>query len=153
MRETTAICFESLLSIVDGLRQPFNFRSLTFSSFTIVKLAAGCRPWADANLWRSQIWRFFFGPAPPLPPTEFANATLPREINFFKFGPPDPLPPPPPPKRAIRGKMWIYLSRTSIGWILIQSDSLLCRSNKEETLFFLFATNNAHHARNWSQKP
>ena len=100
MRETTAICFESLLSIVDGLRQPFNFRSLTFSSFTIVKLAAGCRPSANANLWRSQIWRFFFGRAPPLPSTEFANATLTREINFFKFGPPNSLTLPPPPQTS-----------------------------------------------------
>ena len=29
----------------------------------------------------------------------------------------------------------------------------LSRSNKEETFFFLFATNNVHRARKWSQKP
>ena len=29
----------------------------------------------DANLWGSQIWRFFFGPAFPPPPTEFADTT------------------------------------------------------------------------------
>ena len=36
----------------------------------------------DANLWRSQIWRFFFGPAPLL--IEFANAPPPlQKISFF----------------------------------------------------------------------
>ena len=40
----------------------------------------------DANLWRSQIWRFFFGPAPLFPPTEFANTT----------------PNPPPPRTIAR---------------------------------------------------
>ena len=36
-----------------------------------------------ANLWGSQTWRFFFGPAhPPPPPTEFTDVT--------------PFPPPPP---------------------------------------------------------
>ena len=29
----------------------------------------------------------------------------------------------------------------------------LSRSNKKETFFFLFATNNVHRARKWSQKP
>ena len=47
----------------------------------------------------------------------------------------------------------LYLSGTSSGWILIQSDSRLYRSNKEEIIFYLFATNNFHHARKWSQKP
>ena len=35
----------------------------------------------DANLWRSQIWRFFFGPAPLL--IEFANAPPLQKISFF----------------------------------------------------------------------
>ena len=37
----------------------------------------------DANLWRSQIWRFFFGPAPLL--IEFANAPPPplQKMSFF----------------------------------------------------------------------
>ena len=60
----------------------------------------------DANLWRSQIWRFFFGPAPLL--IEFANAPPPlQKISFFdlfspvstsilKIIPPHPPPPPPP---------------------------------------------------------
>ena len=42
----------------------------------------------DAKLWRSQIWRFFFGPAFPPPPTEFANTT----------------PTPPPPTEQFRGE-------------------------------------------------
>ena len=58
-----------------------------------------------------------------------------------------------PPPSNFAGKTRIYLSGTSSGWILIQSDSRLYRSNKEETLFYLFAMNNLHHARKWSQKP
>ena len=45
----------------------------------------------DANLWRSQIWRFFFGPAFPHP-TEFANTTH----------------TPPPPHWAISRENSIY---------------------------------------------
>ena len=58
----------------------------------------------DANLWRSQIWRFFFGPALLL--IEFANAPPPPPENFlfwlvlsclnFHFED-HPLQPPPPP--------------------------------------------------------
>ena len=45
----------------------------------------------DANLWRSQIWRFFFGPAHH-PPTEYANAT-PQIISFLIWtSNPTPLP-------------------------------------------------------------
>ena len=63
--------------------------------------------------------------------------------------PPLPLPPPPLPLLSnFAGKTWIYLSGTSIGWIFIQSDSCLYRSSKEESLLFLFATNNMHHTRN-----
>ena len=58
-----------------------------------------------------------------------------------------------PPSSNFAGKTWIYLSGTSIGWILIQSDSPLYRSNKEESIFFLLSTNNVHHARKWGQKP
>ena len=83
---------------------------------------------------------FFSDQHLPPTPTEFANTT------------PYPSPPPPSPSN-FAGKTWIYLSGTSSGWILIQSDSRLYRSNKEETLFYLFATNNLHHARKWSQKP
>ena len=41
----------------------------------------------DANLWRSQIWRFFFGPAPLL--IEFADAppSL-QKISFFDLSSP-----------------------------------------------------------------
>ena len=57
----------------------------------------------DANLWRSQIWRFFFGPAPLL--IEFANAPPPPEnvlfwlvLSCLNFHFEDhPLQPPPPP--------------------------------------------------------
>ena len=130
----------------------FFFACLTFRPSLLsswqraVVLQQRCQPLEISNL---EIF-FRTSPPPPLPPTEFADATFPRETYFFYL---DPLTPPPPPMSNFAGKIWIYLSRTSIGWILIQSDSLLCRSNKEETLFFLFATNNAHHARNWSQKP
>ena len=82
---------------------------------------------------------FFSDQHLPPTPTEFANTT--------------PYPSPPPSPSNFAGKTWIYLSGTSSGRILIQSDSRLYRSNKEETLFYLFATNNLHHARKWSQKP
>ena len=130
----------------------FFFACLTFRPSLLsswqraVVLQQRCQPLEISNL---EIFFRTSPPPPPLPPTEFADATFPRETYFFYL---DPLTP-PPPMSNFAGKIWIYLSRTSIGWILIQSDSLLCRSNKEETLFFLFATNNAHHARNWSQKP
>ena len=67
---------------------------------------------------------FFSDQHPPPPPTEFAN-TIPHPL---------------PPSNFV-GKTWIYLSGTSSGLILIQSDSRLYRGNKEETLFYLFATN------------
>ena len=58
----------------------------------------------DANLWRSQIWRFFFGPAPLL--IEFANAPPPSrkfpfltcsllsQLPFWRSSPPTTAPPP-----------------------------------------------------------
>ena len=132
-------------------KTPIFFRSLNFSSFTIVKLAAGCRPSAEMPTSGDLKSGDFFSDQPsptPLPPTEFADATFPRETYFFYL---DPLTPPPP---------WA-ISREKCGSIcqgpqLVEYSSnqtLLYRSNKEETLLFLFATNNAHHARNWSQKP
>ena len=78
-----------------------------------------------------QIWRFFFRPAPP-----------PRKCLFW-FRPPNP-----PPPGDFAGRMWIYLSVTS----MVESDSPLYRSNKQETFFFLFGMNNMHHTRKWSQK-
>ena len=101
----------------------------------------------DANLWRFQIWRILFWPA--LRQLNFPLCDVPpppQRISHLIW---TPLPLPPP---QFCGKTWIYLSGTLIGWILIQSDSHLYRSNKEETLFFLFATNNMHHVRKWSQK-
>ena len=100
----------------------------------------------DANLWRSQIWRFFLDQYPP--PTEFANATTPPKVLFW-FGPPFPLPPSP---QAI---LWEKCQSNCQGLQLVEYSSNqthFYRSNKKETLFFLFATNNVHHARKWSQK-
>ena len=72
----------------------------------------------------------------PPPPTQ--------KISFFIW-----TPYPPPPSNFL-GKT----SGTSIGLILIQSDSPIYRSNREEeTLSILFAMNNMHQARKWSQKP
>ena len=83
----------------------------------------------DANLWRSQIWRYFFGPAPwPTRPNLLMQ--LPPEKFLFWFGPPTHL---PPPYRAVC--QWLQLVL-----ILIQSNSCLNRSNKEKTLLFLFTT-------------
>ena len=59
----------------------------------------------DANVWRSQIWKFFLEQHPP---TEFANATPPKKIpNLFLL----PTTPPPPPisPRNFAGKTWISL--------------------------------------------
>ena len=131
----------------------FFFACLTFRPSLLsswqraVVLQQRCQPLEISNL---EIF-FRTSPPPPPPPDRVRRCDLSPGNLFFLFGPPNS--PPPPPMSNFAGKIWIYLSRTSIGWILIQSDSLLCRSNKEETLFFLFATNNAHHARNWSQKP
>ena len=196
----------------------------------------------DANLWRFQIWRFLFWPALCQLNFPLCDTPPPQRISNLIW---TPLPLPPP---QFCGKTWIYLSGTSIGWILIQSDSRLyngrgqgsgspgeeggtqwtkkwtrkwtrmlsfgtvwklhpgvwsswltwtleryykgwesggkgaqkygrrenvvreagdsgppspptpsppppSRSNSEETFFFLFATNNVHRARKWSQKP
>ena len=62
-------------------------------------------------------------------PTEFADATPSQKISFLIW---TPYPPPPTPPSS--------LSVTSIGFILIQSNSCLNRNNKETTLFFLFTT-------------
>ena len=59
----------------------------------------------DANVWRSQIWKFFLEQHPP---TEFANATPPKKIpNLFLL----PTTPPPHPisPRNFAGKTWISL--------------------------------------------
>ena len=78
-----------------------------------------------ANVWRSQIWKFF-SDQHPFPPTEFANATPPK-ISYL-FLPPLPHSSPPISPSNFAGKTWISLSGSSIGWILIQSDSRLYRS-------------------------
>ena len=52
----------------------------------------------------------------------------PRKFLIY-FYPPYPIPPPPPISPSnFAGKTWISLSGSSIGWILIQSDSRLYRS-------------------------
>ena len=81
----------------------------------------------DANLWRSQIWRYFFWTSTLTHPTEFADATPSRKISFLIW-----TPYPPPLYRAVC--QWLQLVL-----ILIQSNSCLNRSNKEKTLF-LFTT-------------
>ena len=54
---------------------------------------------------------FFFRLAPP--PTEFTNATPSGKFSIWT------------PTSNFAWKAWIYLSGSSIGWILIQSDSRL----------------------------
>ena len=83
----------------------------------------------DANLWRSQFWRYFFGPA-PWPTRPNLPMQLPPGKFRFWFGPPTHL---PLPYRAVC--QWLQLVL-----ILIQSNSCLNRNNKETTLFFLFTT-------------
>ena len=124
----------------------------------------------DTNVWRSQIWRFFsdqpFPPPRPRPNSPMQRPpSLLRISNFFDYDPyPYPLPPTPTPTpyplpplpratEQFRRKTWIYLSGAPIGWIFIQSYACLYSSRKEEGLLYLFAMNNAHHARKWSQKP
>ena len=57
----------------------------------------------DANLWRSQIWRYFFGPA-PWPTRPNLPMQLPPGKFLFWFGPPTHL---PPPHRAVC--QWLQL--------------------------------------------
>ena len=131
-------------------KTPIFFRSLNFSSFTIVKLAAGCRPSAEMPTSGDLKSGDFFSdqPSPPSPRPSSPMRPFPGKLIFFYL---DPLTPPPP---------WA-ISREKCGSIcqgpqLVEYSSnqtLLYRSNKEETLLFLFATNNADHTRNWSQKP
>ena len=82
-----------------------------------------CQPLEITNL------EVFFWTSTLTHPTEFADATPSRKISFLIW---TPYPPPPTPPSS--------LSVTSIGLILIQSNSCLNRSNKEKTLFFLFTT-------------
>ena len=82
-----------------------------------------CQPLEITNL------EVFFWTSTLTHPTEFADATPSRKISFLIW---TPYPPPPTPPRS--------LSVTSIGLILIQSNSCLNRSNKEKILFFLFTT-------------
>ena len=82
---------------------------------------------------------FFWTSTPPPQP----NLPMhPPPSSFLIWTPPPPPPPPLLPTSNFVGRMSIYLSGTSIiiGWILIQSDSHFYRCNKEDTLFFLFAT-------------
>ena len=81
------------------------------------------------------------------PPPNWIRQCNPPDNFFFDL---DLQPHPPPPQSNFAGKTWIYLSGISIGWILIQPDSHLDKSNKEETLLFLFAMNNVHHSRKLS---
>ena len=80
-----------------------------------------CQPLEITNL------EVFFWTSTLTYPTEFADATPSRKISFLIW---TPYPPPPTPPSS--------LSVTSIGFILIQSNSCLNRNNKETTLFFLF---------------
>ena len=138
--------------------QSNKFSKIHFEGWWKLQHENECR---DTNLWRSQIWRFFSNQPspPPPPPTEFANCDdLSPTSGKVIFGLwPIPLPIPLPPSLALSsnfaGKTWIYLSGASIGWIFIQSDAGLYRSNKEEGLLHLISMNNAHHIRKWSQKP
>ena len=82
-----------------------------------------CQPLEITNL------KVFFWTSTLTHPTEFADATPSRKISFLIWTPYSP--PPTPPSS---------LSVTSIGFILIQSNSCSNRNNKEKTLFFLFTT-------------
>ena len=80
-----------------------------------------CQPLEITNL------EVFFWTSTLTYPTEFADATPSRKISFLIWTPYPPAPTAPS-----------SLSVTSIGFILIQSNSCLNRNNKETTLFFLF---------------
>ena len=93
----------------------------------IQKSTCECR---DTNLLRSQIWRFFFGPAPP--PNRICPCNPPWKIYFFLFGPP------PLPLRNFLGKN-VDLS--------VRDLNLLNTHPIRLSLIQLFATNNMHFAR------
>ena len=80
----------------------------------------------------------FFSDQHPLP-TEFVHATPPGKFLFFY------LDPPPSHWEISWGKTWIYLSGTSICWILIQLGSHLY-SCLQQTICIL----QENEARNWN---
>ena len=85
---------------------------------------------------------FFSDQHPPLP-DRIRQCDHPLENFFLDL---DPLPPPLPHRSISREK----LGSICQGLQLVKYSSKqtrLYRSNKEETIFFLFATNNVHHAR------
>ena len=79
--------------------------------------------------------------SPMRPPRKFL-------IYFYPLPPtPYPLPPPPISPSNFAGKTWISLSGSSIGWILIQSDSRLYRSiTKKKVASFCLQRTTAVHA-------
>ena len=93
----------------------------------------------------------FFWSSTPRPNSPMRPPQKKLLIYFYSLPPP---PPPPHLTKKFRGKnVDLSLSGTSSGWILIQSDYRLYRSNEEESLFLLFATSNVHDTRKWSEKP
>ena len=98
--------------------------------------------WLHSQRWRSPNLEIFFQTSTP-PPTEFVNAPPPPENVSFDL---DPL---IPPLQVILQEECGSICQ----WLqLVESDSPLYRSNKQETFFFLFGMNNMHHTRKWSQK-
>ena len=130
----------------------FFFACLTFRPSLLsswqraVVLQQRCQPLEISNL---EIF-FRTSPPPPPPPDRVRRCDLSPGNLFFLFGPPNS---PPPPPWAISREKYGSICQGPQLVEYSSNQTLLYRSNKEETLLFLFATNNAHHARNWSQKP
>ena len=99
----------------------------------IQKSTCECR---DTNLLRSQIWRFFFGPAPP--PNRICPCNPPWKIYFFLFGPP-----PPPTEKFLgekrgsicQGPQFVeYSSNQALTYIVVcNKQYAFCKKMKPET--------------------
>ena len=109
----------------------------------------GCDLWQRCQPLETSNLKIFFRTSTPPPPRPNSPMWPPPRKFLSWFG---PLTPPLPHRSISREK----LGSICQGLQLVKYSSnqtRLYRSNKEETLFFLFATNNVHHARKWGQKP
>ena len=130
----------------------FFFARLTFRPSLLsswqraVVLQQRCQPLEISNL---EIF-FRTSPPPPLPPTEFSDATFPRETYFFYL---DPLISPPPPHEQYRGKN-VDLSVKDLNWLNTHPIRLsYIGVTRKKLSYFCLQRTTRITQENWSQKP